>query len=157
MDFYDKLLEDTLKRHFNFCIKYRNYKDAFYLVSSHKLKNVTFKIREIVQEKKYSKRIEQIRIYRNYTRVIFKNGSFIDVCVANNGSRGRKSYGAIIDLEIDDKVVDFIINPTLIHRIRRYPRIIEKIADKLNIALPYVVKNDDYRPRVDYITVKGEI
>ena len=142
MDFYDKLLEDTLRKHFNFCIKYRKYKDSFFVASSRKLKNVAFKIQEIVQEKRYSKRIEQVRVYRDSTRVVFKNGSIFDVFVTNESSRGRKSYGAIIDLDINDEC---------------YPRIIEKIAKKLKICLPYTVKNDDYRPRVDYITVKGEI
>jgi len=157
MDFYDKLLEDTLRKHFNFCIKYRKYKDGFFVASSRKLKNVAFKIQEIVQEKRYSKRIEQVRVCRDSTRVVFKNGSIFDVFVTNESSRGRKSYGAIIDLDINDEFVNRVINMTLRPRIKCYPRIIEKIAKKLKICLPYTVKNDDYRPRVDYITVKGEI
>ena len=45
MDFYDKLLGDTLRRHFDFCIKYKGYKDCFYLSSLKKTNNAVYKMR----------------------------------------------------------------------------------------------------------------
>lgn len=157
MDFYDKLLGDTLRRHFDFCIKYKGYKDCFYLSSLKKSNNAVYKIREVAKEKRYLKRIQKIMVGKYNTRVIFKNGSSFDVLFTTECSCGHRFYGAIIDLDIKDNVVNALINPCLMCRIRFFPRTIENIARKFKIMLPHIVKNDDYRPRVDYITVKGEI
>lgn len=103
-------LIEALEKQMQLCRTQKRYKCGVYVTSETKREIVIDVISNIVPI--YNRSI-QINTSSTCSEAIFSNGNMIKIVFANNGARGNRFNGIIIDNMIDSKVVDTIILPCL--------------------------------------------
>ena len=104
-------LATAIQKQINFCQYNEKYRCGIFVKNSEHLKIVTEIILYLLQNP--SGAIE-LKKSKYDTLVSFRNGSLIRVLVANDGTRGYRWNGLIIDSDISQEVINTVIFPCLI-------------------------------------------
>ena len=115
-DLMDKF-RDELKKQILYCCSMNNFRATVYISSKNKIKYVRNVLNEIIDNVTYMK-YEKLRCvfsqYENF--IIFSNGSRLKVIVPTESSKGNKTNGCLIDIDIFDNTKRTIIYPQLFPR-----------------------------------------
>lgn len=141
-------LFDAIQKQMNFCQYNEKYKCGIFVKNSERIKIVTEIISYLLQN---PSGVIELKKNKCDALVTFRNGSLIRVIVANDGARGYRWNGLIIDSDINQEVINTIILPHLIPldqynsndkpRDREYYCSINE-DDKNNNQLLYVKNNE---------------
>ena len=133
-------LSTAILRQTAFCKIYEHYKCGIYVSNARKLKLLSH---EIIKNLNTTMYCAEIKSYYNGTEIFFPvTGSYIKLVIANDGVRGRRLHGMIIDNDIDPRLTQTVILPYLV-----------------NMAQPgshCIMKNDNPRKRTYHVEMKDE-
>ena len=104
-------LATAIQKQINFCQYNEKYRCGIFVKNSERLKIVTEVISYLLQN---PNGVIELKKSKYDTLVSFRNGSLIRVIVANDGARGQRYNGAIIDSDIIQEIIDTVIFPCLI-------------------------------------------
>ena len=109
---------DELKKQILYCCSMNNFRATVYISSKNKIKYVRNVLNEIIDNVTYIK-YENLRCVfsQNENFITFSNGSRLKVIVPTESSRGNKTNGCLIDIDILDNIKRTIIYPQLFPRL----------------------------------------
>ena len=141
-------LVTAIQKQINFCQYNEKYRCGIFVKNSERIKIVTEVISNLLQN---PSGVIELRKTKYDRLVTFRNGSIIRVIIANDGARGYRWNGLIIDSDISHEIINTIILPCLIPldqynsndnpRDREYYCSINE-DDKNNNQLLYVKNNE---------------
>lgn len=104
-------LATAIQKQINFCQYNEKYKCGIFVKNSERIKIVTEVISYLIQN---PSGVIELKKNKCDALVTFRNGSLIRVIVANDGVRGYRWNGLIIDSDISQEIINTIILPRLI-------------------------------------------
>ena len=104
-------LVTAIQKQINFCQYNEKYRCGIFVKNSERIKIVTEVISYFLQN---PSGIIELKKNKCDTLVTFRNGSLIRVIIANDGARGYRWNGLIIDSDISQEIINTIILPRLI-------------------------------------------
>lgn len=104
-------LFDAIQKQINFCQYNEKYRCGIFVKNSERIKIVTEVISYLLQN---PSGVIELKKNKCDALVTFRNGSLIRVIVANDGVRGYRWNGLIIDSDISQEIINTIILPHLI-------------------------------------------
>ena len=131
-------LFDAIQKQINFCQYNEKYKCGIFVKNSERIKIVTEVISYLIQN---PSGVIELKKNKCDALVTFRNGSLIRVIVANDGVRGYRWNGLIIDSDISQEIINTIILPRLI--------LLKLEDDQYN-------SNDNPRDRVYYCSINED-
>lgn len=102
-------LVQTLQKQVQFCEGQSRYICGIFITSQIKREIVGKVIKYIIPQYK----LQRLRIDSMVTEAIFLNGNIIRVVMANDGARGYRFNGVIVDNDTEKEVIDCVIMPHL--------------------------------------------
>ena len=131
-------LVTAIQKQINFCQYNEKYRCGIFVKNSERIKIVTEVISYLLQN---PSGIIELKKNKCDVLVTFRNGSLIRVVVANDGARGYRWNGLIIDSDISQEVINTVILPRLI--------LLKLEDDQYN-------SNDHPRDRVYYCSINED-
>ena len=104
-----KLIE-ALQKQMNFCKEKENYKCGVYVISSEHRKIVMEVISNIIPR---PNRDIDLQMGGCWAEARWRNGSVLRIIYANDGARGERLNGVIIDNELSNEVIRCVVMPAL--------------------------------------------
>ena len=103
-------LIEALQKQMTLCKEKENYKCGVYVISSERRKIVMEVISNITPR---PNRDIDLRMGANCAEARWRNGSVLRIIYANDGARGHRLNGVIIDNELSNEVIRCVVMPTL--------------------------------------------
>lgn len=103
-------LLEALHRQIAFCAGHERYRCGIYTQNQERRKIVI----EVLKEILFTDLIHKFNVHSYNAEIIFKNGSSIRIVQTGNSSRGYKFNGVVIDNDVERKIYDCLILPSLL-------------------------------------------